>query len=173
MASSLSMSDDDEITSPPTTTLPTRFTIDGEIGKQYRRFNTAGTELTVRLLPPPDGDNPMSHFQASVTELFEYALRDCQDSDMVGLTIRNEVNVQDKPIGFSFRRKDQISENVIWSVFEKVVQSNARFNALDRLVVVVHWVAMPVGFGRVAVRTKGRQLAVMAHMKRSITEIRA
>jgi len=65
----------------------------------------------------------MSHFQASVPELFEYALRDLQDSDIVGLTIRNEVNVQDKPIGFSFRRKDQISENVIWSVFEKVVQS--------------------------------------------------
>ena len=58
-----------------------------------------------------------------MTELFEYALRDCLDSDMVGLTIPNEVNVQDKPIGFSFRRKDRLFENVIWSVFEKVVQS--------------------------------------------------
>ena len=48
----------------------------------------------------------MSHFQASVTELFEYALRDCQDSDMVGLTLRNALNVEDKAIGFSFRRKD-------------------------------------------------------------------
>jgi len=173
MASNPSMSDDDEITSPtPPLPLPTRFTIDGEIRRQYRRFNTTGTELTVRLLPPPpDGENPMSHFQASVTELFEYALRDCQDSDMVGLTIRNEVNVQDKPIGFSFRRKDPISEDVIWSVFEKVVQSNARFNAVDRLVVVVHWVAMPVGFG--LVKTKGRQLAVLAHLKRSIIEVKA
>jgi len=111
----------------------------------------------------------MSHFLASVTELFEYALRDCQDSDMVGLKIRNEVNVQDKPIGFSFRRKDQIFENVIWPVFEKDVQSNARFNALDRLVVVVHWVAMPVGFG--GVKTKGRQLAALAHLKTSIIEV--
>ena len=59
----------------------------------------------------------MTHFQASVTDLFEYGLRDCQDSDMVGLTIRNEVNFQDKPIGFIFRRKDQISEEVIWAVF--------------------------------------------------------
>ena len=86
MASSLSMSDEDEITSP-IFPRPTRFTIDGEIRRQYRRFNTAGTELTVHLLPPLDDDNHMSHFQASVTELFEYALRDCQDSDMVGLTI--------------------------------------------------------------------------------------
>ena len=30
----------------------TRFTIDGEITGQYRRFNAVGTELTVRLLPP-------------------------------------------------------------------------------------------------------------------------
>ena len=29
-----------------------KFTIDGEITRQYRRFNAVGTELTVRLLPP-------------------------------------------------------------------------------------------------------------------------
>ena len=148
---------DDEITSlnpTPHAPLPTRFTINGEIRRQYRRFNTAGTELTVRLLSPPDGDNPMSHFQASVTGLFEYALRVCQDSLMVGLKFRNEVNVQDKPIGYSFRCIDQFSENVILSVFEKVVQSNARINALNRLVVVVHWVTVPVYFGRAAVKRR-------------------
>ena len=71
MVSSLSMSDD-EITShfPTPTRLPTRFTIDGEIRRQHRRFITAGTELTVLFSSPPDGDNPMSHFQASVPELF-------------------------------------------------------------------------------------------------------
>jgi len=106
-----------------------------------------------------------------MTELFEYALRNCQDSDMVGLPIRSEVNVQDKAIGISFRRKDQLSEDVIWSVFEKVAQSNARFNALDKLIVVVHSVQMPVGHGRV--KTKGRQLEVMAHVKRSIIEVKA
>ena len=148
---------DDEITPP-------RFTIDEEITREYRRFKATGTELTVRLLPPPDESDPISHFQASVTELFEYALRDRQDSDMVGLTIRNEVNVQDKPIGISFRRKDQLNEDVIWFVFENVVQCNARFNAMDKLVVVVYSVAMPVGFRR-GVKTKDRQLAVMAHLK--------
>ena len=29
-----------------------KFTIDGKITRQYRRFNAVGTELTVRLLPP-------------------------------------------------------------------------------------------------------------------------
>ena len=55
--------------------------------------------------------------------------------------------MQDKAIAISFRRKDQVSEEVIWSVFNKVAESNARYNALDKLVVVVHSVKMPVGFG--------------------------
>jgi hypothetical protein len=50
---------------------------------------------------------------------------------MVAVTISNEDNVQDKGIEISFRRKDQITGDVIWSVFEKVAQSNARFNALN------------------------------------------
>jgi hypothetical protein len=160
-----SISEDDG--TPPT------FQIDEEIIRQYRRFNATGTELTVRLLPPADGEysNPFSHFQTGVTDVFEYALRNCQDSDMVGLTIRNEVNVQDKAIGISFRRKDQLSEDVIWSVFEKVAQSNARFNALDKLIIVVHSVKMPVGHGRV--KTKGRQLTDMVHLKSSIIEVKA
>jgi hypothetical protein len=91
---------------------------------------------------------------------------------MIGITIRNEVNMQDKAIGLSFRRKDQLTEKVIWSVFEKVAQSNARFNALDQLIVEVHSVRMPVGFGR-SVKTKGRPLSVMAHLKKSIVEVKA
>ena len=62
---------------------------------------------------------------------------------------------------------------MVWSVFEKVVQSNARSNALDSLIVAVHWVAMPTSYGRVTVKTKGRQLSVMAHLKRSIIEVKA
>ena len=171
MTSMMSNSDSDDVITPP----PTRFTIDEEVRRQYRRFNDEGAELRVRLLPPSDGDdtNPITHFQASVTELLEYALRDSHDSDMVGLTIRNQVNVQDKPIGFSFRRKDQMSEDVIWSVFEKVVQSNARFNALDSLIVVVQRVVMPVGFRRSAVKTKGRQLDSISHLKKSIIQVKA
>jgi len=89
-----------------------------------------------------------------------------------GLTIQNEVNQNDKPIGLSFRRRDQLSGDVLWSVFEKVSQSNSRFNALDRLVVTVHSVRMPVGFGR-GVKTMGRPISVMAHLNRSIIEVKA
>ena len=105
-----------------------RFTIDSETNRQYTRFNAVGTELTVRLLPSAVGDDSdaVTHFQASVNDLFDYALRDVNDADMVGITIRNEVNLLDKPIGICFRRKDQLSDEVMWSVFSKVAQSNAR-----------------------------------------------
>jgi hypothetical protein len=92
---------------------------------------------------------------------------------MVGITISNTENVQDKAIGLSFRRKDQLSEEVLWSVFDRVTQSNARFGALDCLLMVVHSVKMPVAFGKNAIKTKGRPLSVMAHLKKSIVEVRA
>jgi len=43
---------------------PQRLTIEEEQTRPYRRFNARGTQLTVRRLPPPEGEdpNPMSHF---------------------------------------------------------------------------------------------------------------
>jgi hypothetical protein len=66
---------------------PPTFTIDGEINNIHVLI--VGTQLTIRLLPPSDATDPVTHFLASVNDLFEYALRDCSDSDMVGITIRN------------------------------------------------------------------------------------
>ena len=56
----VNMSQDDE---------PQRLTIEEEQTRQYRRFNARGTQLTVRLLPQPEREDPdpMSHFLDSVT----------------------------------------------------------------------------------------------------------
>jgi len=81
--------------------------------RQYRRYNTVGRQLTVRLIPPSDNTNPVAHFLASVNDLIEHALRDVDDSDMVGMTIQNQVNQSDKPIGISSRRKDRFSADLI------------------------------------------------------------
>ena len=112
-----------------------RFQIDGKITREHRRFNAVGTQITVRPLPPSGDINPVSRFLASVNDLLDHALQNVSDSDMVGIIIQNEVNQNDKPIGISFRRKDQLPWGVIWSVFEKLSQSNSTFNALDKLVV--------------------------------------
>jgi hypothetical protein len=108
------------------------FTVQNEITRHYRRFNAEGRELTVRLTAPPSS-TAARHFIDSVDALFEYFLRDLQPSDMVDISINNADNQQDRPIGLSFRRRDQISRDVMWSVFEKVTQSNARYQALDTL----------------------------------------
>ncbi len=56
-----------------------------ETRRQYRRFNTLGTQLTVRLNPPSSPDiAPREHFLASVNDLFEYSLRNVGDGDKVG-----------------------------------------------------------------------------------------
>ena len=96
-----------------------RSKIDGHITRQYRRFNAVGPQLTVRLQPPLHEENPVSHFLDSVNDLKEHALQGVSDSDMVGITIQNEVNQNDRAIGISFRRKDHLAGEVIWSVFEK------------------------------------------------------
>ena len=125
-----------------------RLEIVREIRPEYRRFNTIGTQLTVRLNPPSTQDaNPVEHFLASVNDLFEYTLQDVGDGDMVVIAIHNESNQNDKPIGISFKSSVQLSVDAIWGVFEKVTESISRFNTLDTLTVVLHSVRMPVGFG--------------------------
>ena len=52
-------------------------------------------------------------------------------------------------------------------------QSNSRFNALDTLVVAVHSVKMPFGIGKHAIKSRGRPVSVMAHLKRIIVEVKA
>ena len=142
---------------------------------EYSGFNTHGTQWKVCLNPPPETPLPdhITHIQDRVNNLFDHVLENVGDADMVGITIHNEVNQSDKPVGFSFRRKDLLSPDVIWSVFDKVSKSNATFNTSDTLIVTVHSVTMPVGFGKYAIYRKGGPLAIMAHLKRSIFVVRA
>ena len=111
-----------------------RFEVEDTITRQYRRFIATGTQLVVRLLPPSDATDPVSHFLASLNDLFLHPLQNLSESDMVGITIQNRVNQNDRPKGISFRRKDQMAGEVILSMIQKVSQPNSRFNALARLI---------------------------------------
>jgi hypothetical protein len=91
------------------------FEIQDELTREYRRFSAEGREFTVSFKPPLSDTDPVSNFLASVEELFAYALRNVGDGDMVGITVRNQENENDRHIGFSFRGKDQNSGEVIWS----------------------------------------------------------
>ena len=61
-----------------------RFEIVDANTRQYRRFNAVVRQLTVRLLLNSDSTNPVALFLASVYDSIEHALRDVEDSDMVG-----------------------------------------------------------------------------------------
>jgi len=89
----------------------------------------------------------------------------------VGLRIRNSENVEDKVVGVSLRRWDQLQPHVIWAVPRKVIQSNARFGLSERLEVHLDNVRMPVG--KSGVRTKGHSLDVMSAIKKSIVTVKA
>ena len=67
------------------------------------------------------------HLANSVDELFEYSLHDVDPCDMVGIPIRNEDNQQETPIGIFFRRMDQNSRDVHWTIFDKMTQSNESY----------------------------------------------
>ena len=56
---------------------------------------------------------------------------------------------------------------------QKVTQSNSRFNALGKLVLEVHSVKMPVGFGDNCRKTKGSPLDTLSHLKRSIVKVKS
>ena len=58
-------------------------------------------------------------------------------------------------------------------MFSKLVQSNARINAMDKLIVIVNSVRMPAGFGRKSVKSKGQPLDVAAHLKKSIIRVKS
>jgi len=149
-----------------------RFEIEHTTTRQYRRFNATGTQLVVRLLPPSDATDPVSHFLASMNDLFRHALQNQSESDMVGITIQNRENHNDKSIGMCFRRKDHVARDVILSLIQNVSQPNSRFNALDQLIMTVHSVRMPVGFGS-GIKSRCRPLSVMVHLKRCVVEVKA
>ena len=137
----------------------------------YRRGSTAdltsGTQWKVRLNPPTETPltELVTHFLDNVNNLFDHVLEDVGDADMVGIIIHNEVNQSEKSIGFSFRRKDQLSSDVIWSVFDKLPVSKAKFNATDTLIVMANSVTMPVVFGGDGMKRKGGPLASIPYLK--------
>ena len=67
--------------------------IDEQI-REYRRFNTRGTQWKVRHNPPHIYD-PITHFISSVNEMFDL-LHNVDGGEKVGITIHNEVNLRAK-----------------------------------------------------------------------------
>jgi len=90
-----------------------------------------------------------------ITAVTSYLVDKVPGRDLVGLRIRNTLNVQDKVVGISLRRRDQLKPGVVWCVLGKVIQSNDRFALTDLLEVHLDNVRMPAGNGKKAENIKG------------------
>jgi hypothetical protein len=148
------------------TTKQLSFKILDETFKSFLKFNTTGRSLLIKFNSPGEEQDPTTYLKECITALTNYLVDKVPDRDLVGLIIRNTENVQDKVVGISLIRRDQLKANVVWSVLGKVIGSNARFALTDRLEVHLDHVRMPAGNGRV--KTKGRSISVLSAIKKSI-----
>jgi len=147
------------------------FYILSETSKSFSKFNATGPSLLIKFKPPGEEQEPSAYLKECIPSLTNNLVDDVRERDLVGLRIRNTGNVQDKVVGISFRRRDQLKPDVVCSILGKVVQSNARFGLSDRLEVHLDNVRMPAGNGRE--KTKGRSLDVMSAIKNSIVVVKA
>ena len=147
------------------------FRILDETCKSIPLFNATGRRLLIKLKAPGEEQESIAYILECITSLTNYLVREVSGRDLVGLRIRNTENVQDKVIGISLRRCEQLRPDVVWDVLGKVIQSNARFGLTDRLEVHLDHVRMPAGNGRE--KTKRRSLTVLSAIKRKIVVVKA
>jgi hypothetical protein len=116
----------------------------------FPKYNKTGRSLLIKFNCMGEEQDPATYLKECITALTNYLVDKVLDTDLVGFRIRNTENVQDKVVGISLRSRDQLKADVVWSVLEKVVQSNARFALTDCLEVHLDHVRMPADNGNLA-----------------------
>ena len=147
------------------------FRILDQTSKSFPKFNVTGRSLLIKFNSPGKEQNPATYLKECITALTNYLVDFVPGRDLVGLRIRNTENLQDKVVGISLRRRDQLKPDVVWGLLAKVIQSNARFGLTDRLEVHLDHARMPARNG--GCKTKGRSLDVLSAIKKGIVRVRA
>ena len=124
--------------------------------QSLRKFNTTGRNLLIKFRSPGEEQETSTYLKECITALNYYLVDEVNDRDLVGLRKRNTENVQDKVVGISFRRREQLKPDLVWEITSKVIQSNVSFSLTDHLEVHLDRVRMPAGNGRMAERTNFR-----------------
>jgi len=87
-----------------------------ETSKSFPKFNSTGRSLLIKFNSPVEVQNPGTYPKECITALTNYLVDDVPGRDLMGLRIRNTENVEDKVVGISLRRRDQLKSNVVWAV---------------------------------------------------------
>jgi hypothetical protein len=85
------------------------FKILDETFKTFPKFNTSGRSLFIKFNFRGEEQDPATYLKEFITVLTNYLVDKVPDRDLVGLRIRNTENLQDKVVGISLRRRDQLT----------------------------------------------------------------
>ena len=85
------------------------FRILDETTKSFPKFNETGRSLLIKFDYPGEEQEPTAYLRECITSLTNYLVSEVSGRNLVGLRIRNTENVQDKEIGISLRRCDQLN----------------------------------------------------------------
>jgi hypothetical protein len=83
------------------TNIELQYRILDETSKNFPTFNTTGRSLLIKFNSPSEEQEPITYLKECITELNEYLVREVPDRDLVGRSIRNTENLQDKAISIS------------------------------------------------------------------------
>lgn len=107
---------------------PQSFNLISETNQHIKKYNTDARTLTLQFRDINNEENLRDYLQELFDELLSYLSKGgIEPGDRVGLTILNNDRVDQRPIGISVRRWDQVSSDVIMQTIEAVLQSNEEF----------------------------------------------
>jgi hypothetical protein len=79
----------------------------------FLKFNMTGRSLLIKFNSTGEEQDPATYLKLCITALTNYLVDKVPDRDLVGLRIRNTENLQDKMVGISLRRRDQLKADVV------------------------------------------------------------
>lgn len=127
-----------------------------ETSKFFQKFNATALALLIKFRPLGEEEEPTVYLLECITALTNYLIGDESGRDLLGL------NVQEKMVDISFRRRNQLEPDVI--CVEK--STYAMFGLNDRFAVLLDPSMMPAINGRETI--KERSLNVKSSIKRAL-----
>ncbi|KAB0804626.1 hypothetical protein PPYR_01596 [Photinus pyralis] len=145
--------------------VPQRFSVLSEGERLIKKFNLTAQQLMIKFNNAESNEAPLEWLKKSLAALINYVTKRRSVSDRIGLMLTNS-EFPDNPLGFSFRRVDQLNANVMLKTLEKVMQSNRTFFASAALRIDVSLITLPNGQGRK--RMTGVTFAAFSQQKHGI-----
>lgn len=125
------------------------FTVVEDNRRHYRKYDTDARLVTLQFRKINDNEDIGRYLREMFSCLLEYLpQQNVSPQDRIGLTISNSSRPDQRSIGISLRRADQLDADVILQTIEKVMQSNEQFFMDGQLIVRYIHIKLPAGEGR-------------------------